>query len=68
LFALGAGDLGLGTIGQAELGLSRRPAMRASGRNVDQFLGPEKMLFASRPGERLAAVAARQRFVSKIHE
>lgn len=42
LLALGTGDFRLGTIGQAKLGLSRRPAMRTSGGNIDQFLRPEK--------------------------
>ncbi len=68
LLALGTGDFRLGTIGQAKLGLSRRPAVRTSGGNIDQFLRPEKMLFTSRPGERFAAIATRQRLVSKLHE
>lgn len=60
LAAFGTGYFGLGTIWQAELGLSCRSAMRTSSWDVNQFFLAEEMLFTCCPGKWLATIAARQ--------
>ncbi len=68
LTTLSTGYFSLGTIRQPKFRLPCRPTMWTPGWDVDQLLLSKELLFARRPGERLATITARQRLVSKLHE
>lgn len=59
--------LGLGTVRKPEPGFSGGTARTAPGRNVDQLLVTEELLFARCPREWLTTFPTRKGFILKLH-